>query len=144
MIRETGTLAAKATWQNTPSTERTSSTPSSNSGTAAAVATLSIGTSTAITTGSPALRLLTEASKDSDAFGRLLQALAGPVAYVVMVMRADAYARFQACAPLLALRAAGATFDLMPPTSPELEDIVKRRLKPASRLERLGKQGTRA
>jgi hypothetical protein len=71
-------------------------------------------------------RLFTEASKDADAFGRLLQALAGPAAYVVMVMRADAYARFQACAPLLALRAAGATFDLMPPTAAELEDIVAR------------------
>ena len=40
-----------------------------------------------------------------------------------MVMRADAYARFQACDPL---RAAGATFDLMPPTAAELEDIVAR------------------
>ena len=41
-----------------------------------------------------------------------------------MVMRADAYARFQACAPLLALRARGATFDLTPPTAAELEEIV--------------------
>ncbi len=71
-------------------------------------------------------RLFAEASKDADAFGGLLQALAGPAATVVMVMRADAYARFQACAPLLALRAAGATFDLMPPTAAELEDIVAR------------------
>ena len=69
-------------------------------------------------------RLFTEASMDADAFGRLLQALVDPAAYVVIVMRADAYARFQACAPLLALRAAGATFDLMPPTRAELEDMV--------------------
>ncbi len=69
-------------------------------------------------------RLFAEAPKDADAFGALLQALAGPAATVVLVMRADAYARFQACAPLLALRVAGATFDLMPPTAAELEDII--------------------
>ena len=55
-----------------------------------------------------------------------MQAVAGGVAYVIMVMRADAYARFQACAPLLALRARGATFDLIPPTAAELEEIVAR------------------
>ena len=71
-------------------------------------------------------RLFAEAPKDADAFGALLQALAGPRPTVVMVMRADAYARFQACAPLLALRVAGATFDLMPPTAAELEEIVAR------------------
>ncbi len=71
-------------------------------------------------------RLFAEAPKDADAFGGLLQALAGPAAAVIMVMRSDAYARFQACAPLLALRASGATFDLMPPTAAELEDIVAR------------------
>jgi len=71
-------------------------------------------------------RLFTEASKDADAFAALLQALAGGVAYVIMVMRADAYARFQACAPLLALRARGATFDLIPPSAAELEEIVAR------------------
>ena len=84
-------------------------------------------------------RLFTEAPKDADAFAALLQALAGGVAYVVMVMRADAYARFQACAPLLALRAAGATFDLIPPTAAELEDIVAapgRRLRAAARVRR--------
>jgi tetratricopeptide (TPR) repeat protein len=69
-------------------------------------------------------RLFAEAPKDADAFGALLQAFAGAAAYVIMVMRADAYARFQACAPLLTLRTAGATFDLLPPTSAELEDIV--------------------
>ncbi len=71
-------------------------------------------------------RLFTEATKDADAFGGLIQALAGPAAYVVMVLRADAYARLQACAPLLALRAVGAIFDLMPPTPAELADIVAR------------------
>jgi tetratricopeptide (TPR) repeat protein len=71
-------------------------------------------------------RLFTEAAKDADAFGRLLQALAGPAAHVVMVMRSDAYARFQASAPLLALRTAGATLDFMPPTAAELEEIVAR------------------
>jgi tetratricopeptide (TPR) repeat protein len=71
-------------------------------------------------------RLFTEASKGADAFAALLQALAGGVAYVIMVLRADAYARFQACAPLLALRARGATFDLIPPTAAELEEIVAR------------------
>jgi tetratricopeptide (TPR) repeat protein len=71
-------------------------------------------------------RLFTEASRDADAFAALLQALAGGVAYVIMVMRADAYARFQACAPLLALRARGATFDLTPPSVAELEEIVAR------------------
>ena len=39
-------------------------------------------------------------------------------------MRADAYARFQTSASLLALRAGGATFDLSPPSAAELEDIV--------------------
>ena len=71
-------------------------------------------------------RLFAEAPKDAEAFGALLLALAGPTAYVVMVMRADAYARFQACAPLLALRSAGATFDLLPPTATELVEIVAR------------------
>ena len=71
-------------------------------------------------------RLFTEASKDADAFAALLQALASGVAYVVMVMRADGYARVQACAPLLDLRARGATFDLVPPTAAELEEIVAR------------------
>ena len=71
-------------------------------------------------------RLFSEASKDADAFAALLQALAGDVAYVIMVMRVDAYARFQACAPLVALRARGAIFDLIPPTVAELEEIVAR------------------
>jgi hypothetical protein len=71
-------------------------------------------------------RLFSEAQKDADAFAALLRALAGSVAYVLLVMRTDAYPRFQACAPLLALRSSGGTFDLLPPTSAELEDIVKR------------------
>ena len=72
-------------------------------------------------------RLFTEASKGADAFAALLHALAGGVAYVIMVLRADAYARFQACAPLLALRARGATFDLIPPTAAELEEAAGER-----------------
>jgi tetratricopeptide (TPR) repeat protein len=71
-------------------------------------------------------RLFAEAPKDADAFGSLLQAFAGSVAYVIMVMRADAYARFQISAPLLALRVSGATFDLIPPTTAELEDMINR------------------
>ena len=71
-------------------------------------------------------RLFAETPKDAGGFAALLQALAGGIAYVVMVMRADAYARFQAYPALLALRAAGATFDLIPPTAAELEDIVER------------------
>ena len=71
-------------------------------------------------------RLFAETPKDAGGFAALLQALAGGIAYVVMVMRADAYARFQAYPALLALRAAGATFDLIPPIAAELEDIVER------------------
>jgi tetratricopeptide (TPR) repeat protein len=71
-------------------------------------------------------RLFSEAPKDSDAFGELLRALAGSVAYILMVMRTDAYVRLQACAPLLALRNLGGTFDLLSPTPAELEDIVRR------------------
>ena len=71
-------------------------------------------------------RLFTEASRHANAFGALIEALAGSTAYVIIVMRVDAYARFQACDPLRALRASGATYDVMPPTAAELEDIVKR------------------
>ena len=71
-------------------------------------------------------RLFTETPVTAVAFASLLQALAGGIAYVVLALRADAYAHFQACGPLLALRAAGATLDLVPPTAAELEDIVMR------------------
>ena len=71
-------------------------------------------------------RLFTEASRHANAFGALIEALAGSTAYVIIVMRVDAYARFQACDPLRELRASGATYDVMPPTAAELEDIVKR------------------
>jgi tetratricopeptide (TPR) repeat protein len=71
-------------------------------------------------------RLFTETPVTAAAFASLLQALAGGIAYVILTLRADAYAHFQACAPLLALRAAGATLDLVPPTAAELEDIVMR------------------
>ena len=71
-------------------------------------------------------RLFTETPATASAFAALLQALAAGIAYIIMVLRADAYARFQAFPALLALRAAGATFDLIPPTAAELEDIVMR------------------
>jgi tetratricopeptide (TPR) repeat protein len=71
-------------------------------------------------------RLFSDARTHADAFGRLLQALAGAAADVIIVLRSDAYPRFQDVAPLCELRAAGATLDLLPPTPAELEDIVKR------------------
>jgi tetratricopeptide (TPR) repeat protein len=71
-------------------------------------------------------RLFSQAPKDAEAFGALLQALVGSVAYIVMTLRADAYSHYQACSTLLALRTTGATFDLIPPTIGELEEIVTR------------------
>ncbi len=71
-------------------------------------------------------RLFAEAPMSAEAFGALLRALTGAVAYTVMVIRSDAYPRFQACSPLLSLRDSGATFDLIPPTPAELADIVER------------------
>ena len=41
-------------------------------------------------------------------------------------LRSDAYARFQGFDALVALRDAGATLDLSPPTASELEEMVKR------------------
>ena len=43
-----------------------------------------------------------------------------------LALRSDAYARFQGIEALVALREAGATFDLVPPTAAELEEIVTR------------------
>ena len=48
------------------------------------------------------------------------------LAYLVLVLRSDAYARFQGNEALVALREAGETFDLVPPTAAELEEIVTR------------------
>ncbi len=60
-------------------------------------------------------------------FCALLAALARHrVATVVMALRSDAYARFQSIDSLVALRDAGATLDLLPPTPSELEDMTTR------------------
>ena len=46
--------------------------------------------------------------------------------YLIMALRSDAYTHFQAVAFLVSLRRAGATFDLVPPSLAELEEIVTR------------------
>ena len=73
-------------------------------------------------------RLFSEATPDVAAgFAALLQGMVqGGLAYVVMALRSDAYASFQAIPALLALREAGASFDLVPPHASELEEIVTR------------------
>jgi tetratricopeptide (TPR) repeat protein len=48
------------------------------------------------------------------------------VATVVIALRSDAYARFQALDAFVALRDAGATLDLLPATRSELEEMVTR------------------
>ena len=71
-------------------------------------------------------RLFNETPPDrAEAFARLLLALAREgLAYVVLVLRSDAYPRFQSSPALLELRDKGATYDLTPPTPDELEQIV--------------------
>ena len=60
-----------------------------------------------------------------DTFARALTALAASGAvWIVATLRSDLYAAFQACAPLLALRDAGAQFDLLPPSGAELAETV--------------------
>jgi tetratricopeptide (TPR) repeat protein len=73
-------------------------------------------------------RLFVEAeAKTVAAFAELLAALVRRgLAYVVMALRSDAYARFQRTEALVGLREAGATFDLVPPSTTELEEIVTR------------------
>jgi tetratricopeptide (TPR) repeat protein len=73
-------------------------------------------------------RLFVEADgATAAAFAALLAALVRQnLAYLVMVLRSDAYARFQGSEALVGLREAGATFDLVPPTAAELEEIVSR------------------
>ncbi len=73
-------------------------------------------------------RLFTEASPEVAArLAGLLSALVhGRLATVVTVLRSDAYAAFQGVEALVALREAGATLDLLPPTAGELEEIVTR------------------
>lgn len=73
-------------------------------------------------------RLFVEANAATAlAFATLIAALVREnVAYVVLVLRSDAYAAAQKLDTLVALRSAGATFDLLPPTANELEEVVKR------------------
>jgi tetratricopeptide (TPR) repeat protein len=60
-------------------------------------------------------------------FAQLLAALCRHrVATVVIALRSDAYARFQAVEALVALRDAGATLDLLPATASELEEMATR------------------
>ncbi len=72
-------------------------------------------------------RLFTEAPAAVTAFADLLAALvSGGLASVILVLRSDAYARFQAVPALLALRRDGATLDLVPPGAAELEEMIVR------------------
>jgi tetratricopeptide (TPR) repeat protein len=48
------------------------------------------------------------------------------LAYVVMALRSDAYARFQSIEALVSLREAGATIDLLASSAGELEEMVTR------------------
>ena len=73
-------------------------------------------------------RLFVEAdAATAVAFAALLSELVRQqLAYLVMVLLSDAYARFQGSDALVGLREAGATFDLVPPNAAELEEIVTR------------------
>ena len=73
-------------------------------------------------------RLFTEAAPEvAAAAGTLLATLVrGGLATVIVVLRSDAYARFQAVDALVALREDGATLDVLPPAAAELEQIVTR------------------
>ncbi len=74
-------------------------------------------------------RLFVEAKPArAEAFADLLRALVeAGLASVIAALRSDAYGRFQAVAPFLALlENNGATLDVLPPSPSELEDIVTR------------------
>jgi tetratricopeptide (TPR) repeat protein len=73
-------------------------------------------------------RLLLETPPEPRArFAQLLAALCRHrVATIVLALRSDAYARFQAVEALVALRDAGATLDLLPATASELEEMATR------------------
>jgi CHASE2 domain-containing sensor protein len=73
-------------------------------------------------------RLFVEARPDEiEAFAALLQGLiAKDLAFVVAMLRSDAYGSFQSVEAFSALREAGAVHDLLPPNALELEDIVTR------------------
>ena len=72
-------------------------------------------------------RLFSEAEPAKAAhFAELMAAAAREkLAYVVFVMRSDAYPRLQAVPALLELRDKGASFDLIRPSPGELEEMVK-------------------
>ena len=73
-------------------------------------------------------RLLVETEAGlAQRFCALLAAFARQrVATLVMALRSDAYARFQSIETLVALRDAGASLDLLPPTPSELEEMATR------------------
>ena len=73
-------------------------------------------------------RLLIEtAEAERRRFAALVAALCRRrLATVFMVLRSDAYSRFQAIDDFVALRAEGATLDLLPPTPSELEEMARR------------------
>jgi CHASE2 domain-containing sensor protein len=66
-------------------------------------------------------------AQDVVAFAALLRGLiAQDLAFVIAALRGDAYGSFQAVETFTALREAGATHDLLPPSAIELEEIVTR------------------
>jgi len=73
-------------------------------------------------------RLLSETPPElAGRFAGLIEALARQkLATVVVALRSDAYAGFQALAPLVALREAGASLDLLAPNASELEEMTTR------------------
>ena len=73
-------------------------------------------------------RLISESPPETAArFAVLIAAFVRlELATVVVALRSDAYAGFQTLAPLVALRDAGASLDLPPPTASELEDMATR------------------
>jgi len=94
--------------------------------TAAALIAERLGSARLVVGLDQAERLFAEAPDEAQPFAALLQELCGKVAHVVMTLRADSYPRFQALGPLVALRGAGATYDLLPPSPDELAEIVAR------------------
>ncbi len=75
-------------------------------------------------------RLFAESgAKEVDLFAEILRALvAARLASVVVALRSDAYARFQSVPGFVALLEdmGGSTYNLLPPSVTELEDIVKK------------------
>jgi hypothetical protein len=73
-------------------------------------------------------RLFTESTPDAaQAFARIIKALVEEkLAYVICALRSDAYPQFQLLSDLMNLKGSGASFDLLPPSKSELEEIVSR------------------